>query len=381
MAAAEFADDDIEYMDLALRLAARALGRVAPNPAVGCVLMRNAGNNRQVIGRGRTQPGGRPHAETEALAQATARYGAAAIAGASAYVTLEPCSHRGRTPPCVDALLTARIGRVVVACEDPDPRVSGNGIAALRDAGVEVVTGVCEAAARELNCGFLMVQHTGRPHVTVKTATTLDGRIATSTGQSKWITGAGARAWAHLLRARTDAIMVGVETAIRDDPRLDCRLPGLAAASPVRIVVDGRLRLPLTAKLVATAAATPTWIATLRGAPAERRDAFRDVGVVVLEVDAGSDGRVDLAAALAILAERGVTRLLVDGGAHLLASLFVGDLVDQLEWFRAPLIVGGDGVPASVAFGIDRLDRAPRFQRIGQRALGNDTLETFARVT
>ncbi len=358
-------------MDAALGLARRGLGVVWPNPAVGCVLVRDG----RVVGRGWTQPGGRPHAETEALARA-----GAAARGATAYVTLEPCAHRGETPPCADALIAAGIARAVVAMDDPDPRVSGRGRKRLVKAGIAVETGVREAEAAALNAGFLMRIREGRPLVTLKTATTLDGRIATHTGESRWITGAAARARAHLLRARHDAVMVGVGTAISDDPRLDCRLPGLAAASPVRVIVDGRLRLPLTSAVVQGARAQPTWLITRKDGDATRRAAFRDAGVVLIDVPVDEDGNLDLAAALGALGARGLTRLLVEGGGRLNAALLREGLVDRLVWFRAARLIGGDGIPAASAFGVDRLDDAPRFRRISVEPAGDDLMETYARI-
>ena len=266
---------DITHMRAALALARRGLGSAWPNPAVGCVLVKDGA----VVGRGWTQPGGRPHGETEALERA-----GEAARGATAYVRLEPCCQWGKTPPCTDALLAAGVARVVLPVEDPDPRVSGRGIARLRDAGVEVVTGVLADEARALNEGFFRRINDGRPLVTLRLASTLDGRIATSEGESRWITGDLARERAHLLRARHDAVMIGSNTALADDPELTCRLPGLTNRSPVRIVVDGRLRVPLTATLVATAKTTPTWFVTLKGDAPERHRAFRDCGVELIEV-------------------------------------------------------------------------------------------------
>ena len=243
-------------MGIALALARRGLGRVWPNPAVGCLLVREG----RIIGRGWTGSGGRPHAETEALRRASASGGAA---GATAYVTLEPCGHTGKTPPCAKALVEAGIGRAVVAATDPDPRVNGRGIAMLEAAGIEVTLGVRAAEARALNAGFLSRVEQGRPLVTLKLATTLDGRIATHTGASRWISGPVARDWTHALRAMSDAIMIGSGTALADDPELTCRLPGMTDLSPVRVVVDRRLRLPLTSRLVRDAKRQPTWLITL----------------------------------------------------------------------------------------------------------------------
>ena len=341
-----------------------------PNPAVGCVIVRDG---RQ-LGRGWTQPGGRPHAETEALTQA-----GAAARGATAYVTLEPCAHHGRTPPCSKALIAAGIGRAVVALEDPDDRVAGRGLADLRAAGIAVTTGVCAAEAAELNAGFLSRIQAGRPLVTVKVASSLDGRIATHAGESQWITGEAARARGHLLRATHDAIMIGVGTAIADDPELTCRLPGLRRRSPVRIVVDGNMRLPLTCRLVRTARAAPTWLITLADSNSERRQVFADCGVTVITVPHGPGGMPDLAAAMQALGARGLTRVLVEGGSRLLGSLARADLIDRIAWFRAATLVGGDGLAAVAPFGIEHLADQPRFQRTGFMPLGEDILESFAR--
>ena len=356
-------------MRLGLALARRGLGAVWPNPAVGCVLVRQG----VVVGRGWTQPGGRPHAETEALARA-----GAAARGATAYVTLEPCFHTGQTPPCADALLDAGVSRCVIAVEDPDPRVSGRGIARLRDADLEVIDGVCAGEARALNAGFFSRVERHRPLVTLKMATTLDGRIATRAGRGQWITGDDARRRVHLMRAESDAVMVGIGTALADNPRLTCRLPGLEGRSPVRIVADGRLQLPLTSPLVAGARDVPTWIVTRAGGEARRLDAFRACGVEIIEVQPDDGGRPSMTQAMTALAKRGITRLLVEGGGVLAASLLDAGLVDRLAWFRAPLILGGDGVPSAAALGMTDIDAAPRFRRVDVTPVGDDILESYA---
>ncbi len=358
-------------MKAALGLARRGLGSVAPNPAVGCVLVREG----RVVGRGWTQPGGRPHAEAEALGRA-----GKAARGATAYVSLEPCAHHGETPPCADALAGAGIARLVVAVEDRDPQVRGRGLARLRDAGAEVVCGVCEDEAAALNAGFFLRVGEGRPLIALKTATTLDGRIATRGGESRWITGEAARARAHGLRASHDAVMVGIGTALADDPMLDCRLPGLARRSPLRIVVDSRARLPLTSRLVKTAGEPPTWLVTLPGAAAKRRAAYDEAGVEVIEVEADGDGNLDLAAAARTLGDRGLTRVLVEGGGRLAAGLLRARLVDRLLWFRAPRLIGGDGLPAVVAFGVDALAEAPSYRRVSVAEVGDDLMETYVRM-
>jgi len=357
-------------MARALVLARRGLGQVWPNPAVGAVLVRDG----RLVGEGWTQPGGRPHAETEAL-----RAAGAAARGATLYVTLEPCAHHGATPPCADAVVAAGVARVVGAIGDPDPRVSGQGFARIRDAGIAVDVGEGAESAHEINLGFFTRVTQGRPAVTVKLATSLDGRIATHTGESRWITGEAARREGHRLRADHDAIMVGVGTALADDPELTCRLPGAEDRSPVRIVVDSRLRLPLTSKLVMTATARPTWVLALAETDPLRRRALADLGVEVVEVPPEETGRPDLQAALLQLGALGLTRLLVEGGSRLVASLLAADRVDRLVWFRAPILIGGDGVPAAAALGIDRLDHARRWRRTGLAEIGDDAMETYAR--
>jgi diaminohydroxyphosphoribosylaminopyrimidine deaminase/5-amino-6-(5-phosphoribosylamino)uracil reductase len=358
-------------MRAALALARRGLGRTWPNPSVGALIVRDG----SIIGRGWTQPGGRPHAETEALARA-----GTAARGATAYVSLEPCSHHGKTPPCAQALIEAGIARAVIACEDPDPRVQGSGVAALAAAGISVRSGVLEREARELNAGFCTRVAFGRPLITLKAATGLDGRIATHGGESRWITGATARARGHLLRATHDAILVGVGTASIDDPELTCRLPGLEDRTPVRIVVDGRLRLPLTGRLVSEARRIPTWIIAAEGFDTQRHAALIDCGVeiVVVARDAGGEHPA-LPETMRALGERGLTRVLVEGGGHLTAALLRDGLIDRIVWFRAGTVIGGDGVPVAVPFGVDRLDQAPRFWRRGVEPCGDDVVETWER--
>jgi diaminohydroxyphosphoribosylaminopyrimidine deaminase/5-amino-6-(5-phosphoribosylamino)uracil reductase len=363
--------DDRAWMERALVLAYRGLGQVWPNPAVGAIVVKDG----KSVGEGWTRKGGRPHAETVALDAA-----GAAARGATLYVTLEPCAHHGKTPPCADAVIKAGIARVVAAVEDPDPRVSGQGFAGLREAGVVVEVGEGATAAREINLGFFTRIAAGRPMVTVKLATSLDGRIATHAGESQWITGEAARMEGHRLRADHDAIMVGAGTALVDDPSLTCRLPGHEDRRPVRIVVDSRLRLSLTSKLVMTAREAPTWVMALAEADQLRRRALADLGVEILNVPPEEVGRPDIGRALQLLGARGLTRLLVEGGGRLVASLLAVGVVDRLVWFRAPVIIGGDGIPAAAPFGVDRLAQAPRWRRIGQVELGDDVMETYART-
>jgi diaminohydroxyphosphoribosylaminopyrimidine deaminase/5-amino-6-(5-phosphoribosylamino)uracil reductase len=355
-------------MQAALALARRGLGNVWPNPAVGCVIVKDG----VVVGRGWTQPGGRPHAETEALARA-----GTAAHGGTAYVTLEPCSHWGKTPPCADALIAAGIGRVVAAVEDPDPRVAGSGLARLRAAGIAVESGLCAGEASDINAGFFQRVRSGRPLVTLKLASTLDGRIATAAGESRWITGPAARERAHRLRAEHDAILVGTGTVLADDPELTCRLPGLLHASPVRVALDRQGRVPLDARLIANARETSTWVITGPDLCDDRQKALAESGVAVIPSELAPGGHLDLAIALRRLGERGLTRVLVEGGGQLAAALLRAGLVDRLTWFHAPLLLGGDALPAVAALGIDRLADAPRFERIAAERVGDDFMSVF----
>ncbi len=356
----------------ALALARRGLGNVWPNPAVGCVLVKNGA----VIGRGVTRKGGRPHAEAVALDQA-----GAAARGATAYVTLEPCAHLSeRGPRCVDRLIEARIHRVVVAMVDPDPRTAGGGISRLETARVQVSVGCREAEAREVNAGFLHRLATGRPLVTLKLATSLDGRIALANGESKWITGPAARSRGHLLRSQNDAIAVGAATARRDDPELTCRLPGLEGRSPVRAVLASRIEPLLKLRMLASARQVPLWIMTAEQPLAHVREWAEKAGAKILPCAADARGRPDLKSALTVLGAQGITRLLVEGGGEVAASLLKADLVDRLAWFRAPQVIGGDGTAGIAALGLADLAAAHRFQRVSAETCGADSLEMYSRV-
>ena len=359
---------DARWMASALTLARRAQGQTAPNPSVGAVIVRDG----VVLGRGATAPGGRPHAETQALAQAAAR--GSDCVGATLYVTLEPCAHHGKTPPCADAVIAAGIARVVCPLEDPDPRVAGKGFQRLRQAGIVVDVGLMASEARAVNAGFLSRIERQRPWLVLKLASTLDGQIATRTGESRWITGAPARRYVHLMRAQSDAIMVGAGTARVDDPMLDVRELGLHHRSPLRIVVDGSLSLPLTARLVCTASATPTMILHRESADPERRKALQGLGVQTVEVP-DQDGLPDLTAALTVLATgHGITRLFCEGGGKLAASLLSARLVDELVLFQAGKVIGEDGLPSVRGFGLEALSNAPEFTLHKVHALGPDVV-------
>jgi len=358
---------DQRYMALALALAQRGLGQSWPNPAVGCVIA----SGGHIIGRGRTQPGGRPHAEVMALAQA-----GPAARGATAYVTLEPCAHFGQTPPCADALIAAGVVRMVSALTDPDPRVSGRGHARLRAAGIAVTEGVLQAEATALNAGFLKRVTQGLPFVTLKLAASLDGRTATASGESRWITGPEARRAVHAMRLDHDAVLVGAGTARADDPDLGVRDLG-AAHQPVRIVIDSLLGHSPTGRLGGIAARDPVWLCHIAAAPVEARTAWAASGARTIECAASPDGRVDLRDAMQQLAARGLTRILCEGGATLGAAMIRAGLVDELVLFSAGALVGAEGHPALGPLGLASLAQAPRLQLLSHQTVGADTLSRW----
>ena len=359
-------NSDQRWMQLALSLGARGLGRVSPNPAVGCVIVKN----KRLLGRGWTQPGGRPHAETMALAQA-----GDAAQGATAFVTLEPCAHHGKTPPCANALVTAGISRVVCPLADPDPRVAGKGFAILRAAGIEVSVGLMEAEARSANAGFLHTKERARPFVTLKLAASLDGRIATQTGESRWITGSESRRYVHHLRATHDAVMVGKGTAEADNPMLDIRELGLAHANPIRIVLDSQLSLATNTRLAQTAKNIPLWVCHSAASKAAHA-AWEALGAKLLQVPSYNNGLAPIPL-MQNLAANGITRLLVEGGGQLAASLIAENLVDRIEVFHAGLLLGAQGKPALGALPYTALNDHPRFTLQSTKTLGNDTLSIW----
>lgn len=363
-------DDDLRFMRLAIGLGRRGLGRVWPNPAVGCVIV----GDGVVLGRGWTQPGGRPHAETVALAQA-----GAAARGATAYVSLEPCAHHGATPPCATALAEASIARVVSALTDPDPRVAGRGHALLRSAGIEVAEGVAADEAEAAQAGFLTRLRHGRPHVTLKLALTLDGRIATSSGASHWITGPEARRRVHLLRARHDAVLVGAGTARADDP--DLRVRGLGTDwQPVRIVADSRLGLTVQSRLGRShAAAAPVWLLHGPGAPRATLIAWRQIGAETIACAADPLGRLDLRDAMARLGARGLTRVFCEGGGGLGASLMQAGLADEVVIFSAGHAFGADGTAGLAALGATEIG-APPFELVEVARCGGDLMHRWRRA-
>lgn len=355
---------DKSYMKMALELAARARGRTSPNPMVGAVVVKEG----KVIGRGCHLKAGTPHAEIHALNQA-----GEGARGATLYVTLEPCCHYGRTGPCTDAIIKAGVARVVTAMTDPNPLVAGKGLRLLSSAGIEVSSGVMEEEALELNEVFIKYITTGRPYVIAKAAVSLDGKIATRTGKSKWITSEDARAYSHQLRDWYDAIMVGIGTVLADDPSLTTRLPGGGGRDPVRIILDSRARIPFNARVLTQQSEAPTLIAAASVAPPERVDALRGIGVEVLVVNDGN--QVDLHELMRLLGERGITSVLIEGGATLHGSAFSSQIVDKVAWFIAPKIIGGREAPGPVAGpGADSPSDAAALERVKVSSLGPDLL-------
>ncbi len=363
---------DEYWMSNALVLAARGLGRVAPNPAVGCVIVRDG----RLVARGWTQPEGRPHAETEALRRAGDQ-----AKGADVYVTLEPCAHKGETGACTQALIKAEVARVICALQDPDPRVNGTGLQALRKAGVEVVEDVLADEAASLNAGYLLHRRAQRPLVTLKIAASLDGRIAAPNRHSRWITSQMARRYAHWLRATHDAILVGSRTARADNPELTCRLPGMAAHTPTRIVADSHLSIDLASKLVQSADEHGLWILCRDDTDSDRREALTSAGAKLFDTAINqASGLIDIKEALTSLAREGVTRLLVEGGSRIAASFLREGFVDRVAWFVAPMVIGGDGVAAVAGMGFDRLNDVPHFRPLLSQPLGRDMMMLFERV-
>jgi diaminohydroxyphosphoribosylaminopyrimidine deaminase/5-amino-6-(5-phosphoribosylamino)uracil reductase len=365
-----------DAMRLALGQARRGQGRTFPNPSVGAVVFRG----ERVLGRGATRPPGGPHAEVVALQGAIARSGARSVRGACMAVTLEPCCFTGRTGPCTRAIVEAGIRRIYIGCRDPHARVDGRGLRALRAAGIEVELGVREEACREHHRGFISVCERGRPFVTLKLASTLDGRIATAGGESRWITGPEARAVVHRMRARADGVMVGSGTARADDPELTARRGDRVVHHPVRLLVDSKLSLEPTARLYQGLepeteigerdARARTWVLCRKGARGRR--AIQASGARIFELPAGQGGHVDLDAGMRAVAEAGLTSVLVEGGGGLAAALLRRQLVDEIHWMLAPSLLGEEGRPALAGLGIARLGEIVRLEDVKTRRLGED---------
>lgn len=367
---------DERMMRHALALGRRGLGTTWPNPAVGAVVWRMDPAGPVVLGRGFTQPGGRPHAEPLALAQA-----GEAARGAILSVTLEPCSHHGQTAPCADAVREAGIARVVSAIEDPDPRVNGRGHIHLRAAGIEVRTGVLAKDARRANLGFIRRIVDRRPMVTLKLARTPDGYAGRLAGPRLLITGEEANARVHMMRAMHDAVMVGIGTVLADDPLLTCRLPGLEDCSPVRVVLDSALRIPLTSRLVRSARDVPVWIVAAADGGRGNEPALIALGAQVIRVPRGASGSLEIAAALRALAERGITRVLCEGGPRLAAALQSADVIDAAALLTGPAPLGVPGLPALPAGLAEHLADARHFEADPAEPLGRDMLQSFSRIS
>jgi diaminohydroxyphosphoribosylaminopyrimidine deaminase / 5-amino-6-(5-phosphoribosylamino)uracil reductase len=369
IARADAVTTDQRFMALALTLGRRGLGRTWPNPAVGAVIVKDG----VIVGRGWTQSGGRPHAEVEALRRA-----GEAARGATLYVTLEPCSHHGKSPPCADAIVGAGLARVVSAIEDPNPEVAGQGHARLRSAGIVVDVGTGADEARRDHAGHIRRMRDGRPHVMLKLAISADGKVGAAGRTRVAITGAQVRDRVHLLRAQSDAIMVGIGTALADDPLLTCRLPGMEKDSPVRIVLDTSLRLPPASRLVQTARALPVWVVTGANAPRAAEEVLAADGVVVLRAPERGDG-LDLMEVLKLIAMRGISRLMIEGGPTLAAAFVAAELVDEAVLFHSPTIVGPDGIDALDGLPLGALTRSGLLRHLATEPIGADRCEVFER--
>ncbi len=361
---------DRRFMQLALALGRRGLGRTSPNPAVGAIVVKDG----IVVGRGWTQPGGRPHAEPEALNRA-----GEAAQGATLYVTLEPCSHFGKSPPCADAIIAAGIARVVASIEDPNPEVGGQGFAKLRAAGIAVDIGLGAAEATRDHAGHIRRIRDRRPHVILKLAVSVDDKIAAAGRQPVAITGEAAKRRVHLLRAQSDAILVGIGTVLSDDPLLTCRLPGMEARSPVRVVLDRGLRIPGSSRLMRSARQTPLWLVTSETSEAAAAARLGAAGAQVLRVHATLGG-IDLPALLHALSERGITRLMVEGGARVASSFVTAGLIDEIWLLRGPATVGADGVSALDAMPLGAITQSPAFKVRASETLDEDRLTIYERV-
>ncbi len=363
---------DQRFMQLALTLGRRGQGRTWPNPAVGAVVVKDGA----IVGRGWTQPGGRPHAEPEALKRA-----GEAARGATLYVTLEPCSHIGKSPPCADAIIAAGVARVVSAIEDPNPEVAGQGHAKLRAAGITVDIGLGAAEAARDHAGHFRRVRDGRPHVILKLAVSSDDKIGAAGRKPVAISGEAAKARVHLLRAQCDAILVGIGTVRADDPLLTCRLPGMAARSPVRVVLDRNLRIPGSSRLVHSARETPLWVMTSNLAEARAAMKLGAAGAQVIRVaTATTPPGLDLGGVLRALSEKGITRLLVEGGARVASSFVAAGFIDEAWLLRGAEPVGADGVAALDALPLTSITQSPSFRVRASESLQNDTLTIYERI-
>lgn len=361
--------EDELFMAEALKVGQTGLGRTWPNPSVGAVVVQHVDGVPRIVSSAATAATGRPHAEPLALAAA-----GELARGSTLYVTLEPCSHHGRTPPCADAVINAGVARVVAAIEDPDHRVKGRGVARLRAAGIWVTVGVGAEQALFDHAGHIRRVTEGRPHVMVKLAVSADGKAAHAGPKPAVVTGAEARARAHLMRAHTDAILVGLGTVLADDPMLTCRLEGYENRSPVRLVLDAELDIPLTSALVRTACDVPLWVIAAEDAPAHRAAALNERGVEVLRAPRGADGHIHIPAMVKLLGLLGLTRVMVEGGPTTAARFLEAGVVDEVAVFRSPVILGADAFPALAGRPLIRLTQPVGFAEVERADLGADHL-------
>jgi len=357
-------------MTNALSISRRSLGHSSPNPSVGCIIVKN----NCIVGRGWTQPGGRPHAETQALKEAGVN-----SVNSDIYITLEPCSHFGKTSPCVDKIIQAKPKRVIIGSKDPDPRVNGRGIKKLKDKGIDVIVGVLEKDVQEINEGFFTRLHLNRPFFSIKVACSADGKIALSNGKSKWITGKKSRNYSHLLRSLYDGIMIGSETALRDNPYLSCRLNGIQGYfNPIKIIIDRRLRINFNSNIVSQAKDSKTYLFTANNSDTEKKKKLIDLGVNVESLISDNDNTFNKKM-LNCLSSLGINKILVEGGAFLVTKLFKMDLVDKLYLFRSPTFLGNDSKNFLSNLNFNEISEVIKMKKGETLTFDNDTLDIYTR--
>jgi diaminohydroxyphosphoribosylaminopyrimidine deaminase/5-amino-6-(5-phosphoribosylamino)uracil reductase len=359
-------------MRSALSLAKRGVGCCSPNPSVGCLILDRSNN---LIGMGRTSDKGRPHAEMNALNSLTA-----SAKGATAIVTLEPCAHKDTSPSCAELLINAGIKHVVISVLDPDIRTNGKGVKLLKKSGVKVSLGLLEEKSLDINAGFIFRLKYNRPLVSLKIASSLDGKIATANGNSKWITGELSRMHGHSLRANHDVILVGINTVLKDDPKLNCRIRGLEKYSPVRVIVDSSLSIPLTSNVIKNLDKIPTIIWTKKNINSPKKKKLINMGVEIIELEK-IDNKLNLIEGLTILSEKGYNKVLVEGGSEISASLMANNLIDKVFLYRSGIFIGGDGLSGIASYNINNLDLIKRYKLLKTRVLDDDVLEEWSLVS
>ena len=359
-------------MRSALSLAKRGIGCCSPNPSVGCLILDRSNN---LIGMGRTSDKGRPHAEMNALNSLTA-----SSKGATAIVTLEPCAHKDTSPSCAELLINAGIKHVVISVLDPDIRTNGKGVKLLKKSGVKVSLGLLEEKSLDINAGFIFRLKYNRPLVSLKIASSLDGKIATANGNSKWITGELSRMHGHSLRANHDVILVGINTVLKDDPKLNCRIRGLEKYSPVRVIVDSSLSIPLTSNVLNNLDKIPTIIWTKQNINSPKKKKLINMGVEIIELEK-IDNKLNLIEGLTYLSEKGYNKVLVEGGSEISASLMANNLIDKVFLYRSGIFIGGDGLSGIASYNINNLDLIKRYKLLKTRVLDDDVLEEWSLVS